>query len=79
VRLIRRSFKPEHYGGAAIISLSSVLALSHLGQRWGDNLLPTKASMGVAGMQLVLGGVPATFCSKRPDASQGPGQAGGGI
>jgi hypothetical protein len=33
---------------------------------------PTKASAGVAGMQLVLGGVPATLCSKRPDASQGP-------
>ena len=40
--------------------------------RWGDNLPPTKASAGVAGMQLVLGGVPATLCSKRPDASQGP-------
>jgi hypothetical protein len=57
-RVIGRSPESEHYGEAAIIALSSVLAFFALGQRWGSPP-PTKASMGVAGMHCCQG-VPAT-------------------
>ena len=39
--------------------------LFRIGQRWGHNPLPTKASTGAAGMPLEASSVPATLCSKR--------------
>jgi hypothetical protein len=59
-------------GEAAIIGRRASW-LFRIGQRWGHNLPPTKATMGVAGMQVGASSVPATLYSKRPDAKPGPG------
>jgi hypothetical protein len=60
-----RILKLENYGRGRDYRSSSVLAFSRNRPALGS-YPPTKASMRVAGMQLTT--VPATLCSKRPDA-----------